>query len=520
MDPAGQGAPSLASFLSWWRKRHRQEAQIGREYAGWARLDQPDAAEWAAQAAGMQTRPVISLVMALQNPDPGRLREAINAVKDQYYQAWQLVVVDDASSDQAVVERLSKLVGDPRIEVATLPQRQGLAGASNAGLMHTSGLFVLFISPEDPLPPHAVGAIARVVELHPEIEMVFSDEDLVVDGRRTASFFKPGWNPDMLLSRNVVGHLAAYRRTLLNRVGGLRNDFEGAEDFDLALRAVADTHARKVCHLPQVLHHARPLPATAEVRRRDAAVRALQEHFAGRARILVKPNSAEWPVVRFNLSSPAPRISIVTPKPWEAPGHLYYDPILLEHVATPAEATGEVLIFLASGIAPRSSDWLGELAAQVSRPEIGVAGARLTGPTGRVLHTGYTLHPRRIVQSILPADRDDPGYRDQFRLLRTVSAVSGDCLAIRRTLFESCGGFNRAAGDFTAVDLSLRLAEQGLRTVWSPYAWLQYATPPRHIRRGARWMRKRWAKELAKDPFLNANFILTGGRLRLVPKEA
>ena len=151
--------------------------------------------------------------------------------------------------------------------------------------------------------------------------------------------------------------------------------------------------------------------------------------------------------------------------------------------------------------------------------EIGAAGARLTGPDGTVVHAGYMLDPVKIAQSAAPhADADDPGYRGQFRLPRSVAAISGDCYAVRRTVYEAAGGFDASAGDFADVDFCLRLAARGLRTVWTAHAWLQYTTRPKAKRTGAVWMRGRWASMLRADPFGNPNLRLVGGRLKLVKK--
>ena len=120
-------------------------------------------------------------------------------------------------------------------------------------------------------------------------------------------------------------------------------------------------------------------------------------------------------------------------------------------------------------------DWQDTLAAHAMRPGVGAAGARLDGPDGRLVHAGYVLDPGCIAYApVVRADSEDPGYRGAYRLARTVSAVSGDCLAIRRDIFLDVGGFTPEAGDFADVDLCLKLAAAGLRTVWAPQARLRY----------------------------------------------
>ncbi|MEJ0049100.1 MAG: glycosyltransferase [Rhodospirillales bacterium] len=532
MQGKGQGRTSLAlallpfirGFLARLKRQRRAEAVIDRAYPAWARRDNPNPEYWRGEIAALKFTPIISIVMPVCDPDADWLREAILSVRGQFYDKWELLIADDYCRSPEVVARLSKQVGDPRVDVVRMRSRVGISAATNAALSRATGLFVTFLDHDDVLAPHALAAVARAIAETPDLDMVFSDEDQLVNGKRARPYFKPGWNPDLLLSQNVVCHLAAYRRALVTRLGGLRSAYDGSQDHDLALRAVADTNPRKVRHLPMVLYHwrqsATAMSAVAEDACRDAARRAIADHLSARGRVAPNPTLPQWPVVRFDLPGPAPRISIITEVPTEELGALYYDPTKLEHVPTAREATGDVLIFVARTLRPRTPDWLGELAAQASRPEIGAAGARLTGPDGTVVHAGFVLDPVKVAQSPAPhADANDPGYRGHFRLPRTVAAISGDCYAVRRTVYEAAGGFDASAGDFADVDFCLRLAARGLRTVWTAHAWLQYTANPRAKRSGAVWMRGRWAAVLRADPYGNPNLRLSNGQLRLVRRK-
>jgi len=528
MEQPGQGRKPLAFFgsglLARLRRQRRAEASIDRAYPAWAKRDRPDPAYWQAEIAALKFTPVISIVMPVCDPNAEWLREAILSVRGQYYEKWELLIADDCSRSAEVLARLSKQVGDPRVDTVRTRSRVGVSAASNAALSRATGQFVMFLDHDDILAPHATAAVARAVAETPDLDLVFSDEDQLVKGNRARPYFKPGWNPDLLLSQNFVGHLAAYRRTLVGRLGGLRPVCDGSQDHDLALRAVADTNPRKVRHLPMVLYHWRQTETSMSVveteKCRAAARLAIADHLSGRGRVAPNPTLPQWPVVRFDLPVPAPRISIVTDVPTEELGALFYDPAKLEHVPDARQATGDVLIFVARTLRPRTPDWLGELAAQASRMEIGAAGARLTAPDGTIVHAGYVLDPVKVAQSAAGrADADDPGYRGQFRLPRSVAAISGDCYAVRRAVYDAAGGFDASAGDFADVDFCLRLAARGLRTVWTAHAWLQYTARPKAKRTGAVWMRGRWASVLRADPYGNPNLRLVGGRLKLVKKK-
>ena len=186
------------------------------------------------------------------------------------------------------------------------------------------------------------------------------------------------------------------------------------------------------------------------------------------------------------------------------------------------EAKGAVLL-LASGLAGGPPGWLRELVSQAMRPEIGAAGGRLNRPDGHIAQSGYVLDLQHIGQTLSPrSDADDPGYFGQFRLTRSVTALSADGLAIRRALFLDAGGFDPACGPYADIDLCLRLASRGLRCVWTPHAVLTYTRLPRAARDAdaARLMRARWGPVLARDPYLNPNLMIRNGNLALRGRPA
>jgi GT2 family glycosyltransferase len=509
----GQGVASLAFLLSRWRKRRRPETIIGRQYPAWlARHGTPDEAAWRARLAAHPDAPGISIVMPVCDPRPDWLGAAIASVRAQFHPAWELLIADDASTSPAVAAILAQAATDPRIDVQRLSARAGISAASNAALSHAALDYVTFLDHDDLLAPHALASMACELAAHPDTDLAFSDEDQLIGTRRLRPYFKPGWNPDLLLSQNLVCHLAVYRRTLVTRLGGLRPDVDGSQDFDLALRAAAETG--RIRHVPDILYHWRQSPgsfsAQAAAACRDAASRALTQALGTAGTVQDDPTLPQWKQVRFALPTPPPLVSVIGAAP---PPSTYPH---TEHAARPEQASGDVLLFLAPGLAPQTPDWLSVLVGQACRPEIGAAGARLEGPTGALIHAGYVLDPALVAHSPAPdSDADDPGYRGHFRLARTVSAVSADCLAIRRSVFLQAGGFTPEAGDFAAVDLCLKLAARGLRTVWAPQARLRYTRAPAAPRTGAAWMRARWQAALAADPFHNANLRLRRGRLSL-----
>ena len=472
-------------MLDRWRRRARLEARINRAYPAWVAHHRVPEIAVTADAPG------ISIVMPVCRPQPAWLADAIASVRAQTYARWELLIADDAPGAPDIDAILTRAaVEEPRIRVQRLAERHGISGASNAALAQATQDYVTFLDHDDTLAPHALAAMAHVLATEPATDLAFSDEDQLIDGQRAAPYFKPGWNPDLMLSQNLVCHLAVYRTSLVTALGALRGAFDGSQDYDLALRAMAA--GAVIRHVPDVLYHWRQSPgsysAAAAPACRNAARRALAEALGPAAIVEADPDLPQWPRVRF--IRPACRVGVVTGAQADLP------------------QDAEVFVFLSQHLRPVTADWLDTLAAHAMRPGIGAAGARLDGPDGRLLHAGFVLDPGRIAYApMVRADDADPGYRGEYHLARSVSAVSGHCVAVRRDIFLDVGGFTPEAGDFADVDLCLKLGAAGLRTVWAPQARLRYtaAVPAPAI--GAAWMRQRWAHALSCDPYKRKQFF-------------
>jgi GT2 family glycosyltransferase len=499
------------------RRRQRTEAVIDRAYPRWLRLERQVSAD------GPLT---ISVLLTVHDPVEANLREAIASVRSQQHAQWECCIVDDASAKPHVRHVLAEAESaDPRIKLLRLAANAGIAAAGNVALSMASGAFVAFMDHDDRLAPHALARIAQALAGDPDLDMVFSDEDqLDANGRRVRPYFKPGWNPDLLLGQNCVCHLAAYRRSLVEALGGLREGYDGSQDFDLALRVSQVTPAARIRHVPDVLYHWRQSPGSYSATRaavcEDSARRAIASHLG--ARTVVAPNTAlpQWSDVYFGLPEPKPLVTLIQLHQAPAPADPQYGEIeaLRGDVLSNAEsARGSILVFLGD-IEVAAPGWIAALVATVLRDGVGCAGGRIDDRHGRIIHSGFVLDGLEIAQTLAPSsDAGDTGYRGSFMLMRTVSAVARDCLAIRRDVYRSAGGFDARAGAYGDIDLALRLAAQGLRCVWVPQARVRLRsgryspTDPA----GAAYMRQRWPAELASDPYRNPNLVIRNHRLAL-----
>ena len=254
-----------------WREIvERQEivAELYAEYPQWlARGVAGDAAAIARAArelAASDDAPKISVLMPTRNARVSWLSAAIASVEAQHYGHWQLCIVDDGSPDRAGLELAqARAAADPRIVVQALPAAGGISAATNAAMAMADGAVLSFLDHDDLLAPEALLLVARAFAQNRELAVLYSDEDKIDgNGEHYWPSFKPAWNPDLLLANNYITHLVAVRADLARQVGGMRAEYDGAQDWDFVLRATEAVPSSAIGHLPRILYHWRAVPGS------------------------------------------------------------------------------------------------------------------------------------------------------------------------------------------------------------------------------------------------------------------
>lgn len=519
------------------------QAQTDNEYRAWIQaydtLSDEDRDAIRQHIDRLRQRPVISVAMAAYRSDPHLLHEAVSSVRAQIYPHWELCIADDASPGEATWAALQALAAeDPRIRIVRRDANGGIAAATNSALALASGAFVAFMDHDDLLAERALYEVAAELELHPNADLIYSDEDKIDErGRRSQPHHKTDWNPELMLGVNAVNHLTVVRRSLLTGLGGLREAFDGAQDHDLVLRAAERATPARIRHIPWVLYHWRQHSRPGSFSRSRAAecaaaaARAVAEHLdrtGQRGTVEEIDLASRWLRVRHALPDPKPLVSVIVPTRDRAEllaqvaegvlGKTDYAPLELlivdngsEDLAThalferlkadarvrvldapgpfnfsrlnnlaAAEARGEVLVLLNNDISMIRPDWLDEMVAQVVRPHVGAVGAKLYYPDGTLQHAGVVLGvgdvPDKVAGHLYAGAGDGPGYQGHLALARNVSAVTAACLAIRKAVYDDVGGMDEAhlAVAFNDVDLCLKVRDAGYDIVWSPHAALYH----------------------------------------------
>jgi GT2 family glycosyltransferase len=520
----------------------------------------------ATRAPRRRATPLVSFVIPVYKPQLIHLEHAIASVLEQSDPSYEVVLCDDGSDDPEITAALGRLAkADRRIVVTALAENRGISAATNRAIESSSGSFVAFLDQDDLVAPRAVSALRTALEANPDADVVYSDEDKVDhNGLRYDPLFKPEWSPDLLLSFAYTCHLTYVRRTVIDAIGGLRGEFDGSQDYDLALRATEV--ARSIVHLPDVLYHWRATPtstasgAAAKPWAFEAGERAVADAIARRGEpgeVVSDPRFPGRYHVRRAITG-SPTVSVIIPFRDEPsllalcassirhdPGYEHMELLLVDNGselpetrallerlgsepdvriidapgpfnwaainnAAARQATGDVLLFLNNDIEARQGGWLHAMLGHALRPDVGAVGARLLYPDGTIQHAGVVLGLGGIAGHVLrglPGDR--PGYNSMAIVTRESSVLTGACLMVRKDVFFEVGGFDeQLAVAFNDVDFSLKLREHGYRLVYTPLAELVHYESKSRGHTDDKFESERilgrWSNALrAGDPYLN-----------------
>ncbi len=536
-----------------------------------------------------RAKPVLSVLVPVHDVEPRYLRECVGSVLAQSYPFWELCLCDDRSTRADTVAVLEELRGtDPRVRVRRLETNLGIAGASNTCAEMASGEFLLMLDNDDVLAPDALLEVARAFDADADIEAMYCDEDKIDEtGRLIDHYYKPDFSPEHLESVMYVLHMLVVRKRLFLALGGFRQAFSGAQDYDLMLRiSRATTH---IHHIPRALYHWRAIPGSAAAvvdakpYALTAGLRALSEHvgekYGDGAWVEAGLLTGTFRVRRNVRGTPPVTILILTNNTAiELPGRERFHMVdnlvrsILERTTYPnyeivvvaddnclsatqqaemasrgvrvvrydkggasfnyahkanfsvREARSEHLVLLNDDMEVIGEEWLTALLEFSQDPEIGVVGGRLLHADGTIQHVGTVIGVNDGAAHVYHSfPRDFVGYNGFTHVVRNYSAMTGACLATRKSVLAQVGGLDEGyAVDFNDTDLCLRIVEAGYRIVYTPYCEMYHYESISAVRTTQAAAEKarfnaRWAKYIAADPHYNVNlardrfdFVLPG----------
>jgi glycosyltransferase involved in cell wall biosynthesis len=209
-------------------------------------------------------KPLISIIVPVYNVEKVYLIECIESVLNQHYGMWELCLADDCSTFSYIPEILDEYSRkDKRIKIIYRNENGHISEASNSALKLAAGQYTALLDNDDLLAPFALYEVVKSINAHPEVDLLYSNEDKLFDGERVFPFFKKGWDRELLFCVNYISHLTVLRTNILKGIGGFRQGYEGAQDWDLLLR-VSET-AKNIVHIPKVLYHWRMIKTSTSI---------------------------------------------------------------------------------------------------------------------------------------------------------------------------------------------------------------------------------------------------------------
>ena len=420
--------------------------------------------------------PLISIVLPVYRVPVTLLDKTIGSVLRQSYPRWELCIVDDASGDTRIAERLRRYAAtDERIKLLLSETNTGIAAASNQAISLATGDYIGFLDHDDVLTNDALHWIARAIVDAPDVDVIYTDECKIddVDGVHEI-FCKPDWSPALMFNCMYIGHLTVYRGPLISEVGGLRSRYDFSQDYDLALRV---TERRiSVQHIDRVLYCWRMTAGSAAAGdkpyARETNIAALQDAldrrgYPAEAVALPTANHARW-----NRSDLRGRVSVIIPS--DNADHIEecvqsirdnttyadYEVIVVTRSAIARElattqggsavhfacydkpynfsdkcnvgasaACGDYLVFVNDDVRVITGDWIEALLECLQIEGVGVAAPKLLYEDGTIQHAGLVSGVRRLIGTAFHGlSADDTSYFNFAQSLREASSISAACL--------------------------------------------------------------------------------------------
>jgi glycosyltransferase involved in cell wall biosynthesis len=521
------------AYLSGNRKLHELPVLDAHysEYLKKLALEELDTDEARMEIAQWPYQPKISIVLPVYNTPEKWLKLCIQSVLKQHYNQWELCIYDDASTQAHVAQILNDFAKkDSRIRVSFGKRNLHISEASNHAINLSTGEFIALLDHDDELHPAALYEVVKLLQKHPQADVVYSDEDKIsTEQVRSAPYFKSDFNFDLLLGNNYICHFTVIRKAIGEKVGWFRKGFEGAQDHDLLLRLSEVT--KNIFHIPKVLYHWRLIPGStasghSEKDYAELAGKRCLEDYVKRNSIHAEVISGPWKGAYYlkRKLQEQPQVSIIVPfkdgasylrnisngilqaTKYSAIELLLVDnnsekeetAILLEELKQDsrvkvlkyekafnfsainnfavAQSTSDYVLLLNNDMQIIHEDWLERMMSEIVREDVGAVGGSLWYEDDTLQHYGVILGIGGMAGHAFKGFPAKECRHYSQGLVRNVSAVTGACLLTKKHLYTQVGGldeehFKIALND---IDFCLKIREMGHLIVFTPYACLYH----------------------------------------------
>jgi GT2 family glycosyltransferase len=514
------------------------------------------------------TRPLISLLIRLDNISDEALHKCLESIAAQTYPEWEACLIGNGCETKATRERIEWWrTADSRIHAWLPEEKSGRALASRRCVAMARGGYFALLSASDCLAPNALHEVVLALNTFPEGDFVYTDEDQIdEEGNHANGVFKPDWSPEYMLSKMYTGKLQIFRNDLARRADAFPDAVEGSEDYDLALQM--SEQARSVTHIPKVLCHAAPRDAAddeaSRKARRTALERALERR--GTKATVEDGEAAGTSRVRYALPDNAPKVTILMltggkieflapclESIFSKTTYPNYEILLVDNSMSPIirdyldgvkkanpgrfrvqinnlkpfnfsalcndgakTIDSPFLLLLNDDVSIITPDWIESMMEFGQREDVGVVGCKLLYPNELLQHAGVHLGVYGLCGHYFKAQPNDPDLGSGLpHVAREVLAVTFACALMRTKLYWELGGLNDDVFKiaYNDVDMCIKAIRKGYKNIYTPYAKLYHfesVTKEVHRLEGEiEAAVERWSDLIEHDPYYNPNLTRT-----------
>lgn len=531
-----------------WTLAKAKAFPAGKSYKEWYEEHCPTKEELMRQReVEFSVQPLISIVVpTYQTPIPF-LKDMIDSVRKQSYEKWELCIADGSlnedENDTKVIrvrEELNRYsMEDKRIKVVYLEENQGIAENTNQALALATGEYIGLFDHDDMLTPDALYEIVKAINDY-DYDVLYTDEDKISEDSHDYKkpVFKPDYSPELLCANNYITHFFVAKKTIVDRLGGFRKEYDGSQDYDFIFRCVE--LAKKVGHVSKVLYHWRMHGGsvagdpTSKMYAYDAGKKAIQSHYE---RVGIQANvehmerlglyHTEYKMIK------QPLISVIIygeddekkkrcserfkRKDYSSLEILTCAGINIEEINALAEkARGSYLFFVSENLESVERDALQQMAGVLQIRNVGAVSGKVIGRKHTVEDAGVVI---RTNGDLCKANYGigDCDYGDMFRakVMSNYSILSLNCFMTHKNTFEELGRFNEHFSlSFAAADYCLKLRMHGKRCVMQASAvWESKGAMKKGMINDEERERfyKEWQEVLRMgDPYYNSNYAKQG----------
>lgn len=507
-----------------------EKGDIRPPYEVWMQFNDPTQEELEEQRkTKFKLEPKMSVIVPMYNTPVNFFSELVDYMTNQTYGNWELCLADGSPEKSEEIEEICKK--DSRIKYNFLGENLGISGNTNEALKMATGDYISLLDHDDLLPVNCLYEVVKAINEDPDVEFIYTDEDKIttMDKPRFDPYFKPDFAIDTLRANNYICHFSTFRKDLMDKLGGFRDKYNGAQDYDIIIRMAETTN--KIKHIPKILYHwrvhelstAKP-GATAKPYAFEAGIKVLEDHLKrvgleGKVNHGVTLGSYK---ITYKIKE-NPKVSILIPNKdyvstleaclksiEKLTTYKNYEIIVIENNSTEPEtfeyykkidgknktrvvyypgkefnysaiinfgvrnATGDYIIQLNNDIEVMTKDWIEEMLMFAQREDVGAVGVELFYPDKTIQHAGIIIGIGGVAGHVfrnLPMNTH--GYFSKDSTIQNLSAVTAACIMTKKSIYEEVGymdeGFKVAFND---VDFCLKIRELNKLIVYNPYAKL------------------------------------------------